>query len=814
MTSASEPIARARVEFDYESDHLVGSHDPKLVDGFFSSPPRSSVPVASGPLRPSPRNFNEAESQNELSKQSDTESKRSSFIGDWLPGEGNPWRRSLSRASMTKYRRKGRSSPSESSTASDKQSEHTENLEPPNKRRDVIGIEPSPLSIQSAVESSPVTANQFIRSLSPASSPITANQFLKSLAPAQPSDQTFRSNQNAGHAHHAEAALDEFGSLTLPHISRQSTPSTELCSDFGSNLSDSGLSSEPWGRLERDNVFDSDCMKTVKNSPGRRGPAIDTIFQESPPQQVHGRNTLLRDILQRGSYQDQPHGLRPRHSVIHEEDALTTPPRSSHQPSAVPSPLPKSTTPDMISSSPPDMPSLLGLRHRESFFDTTDDDQDSSWSFAGDDGDGENGEKVTIAGRFAHLGLPSDLLIPFSKQTASANNTPQRSGEVRSSIFDWSEQQPFDRSPGAHSPPRPKTVHGKKDAETRGSRPSGRRPPSGAHVRSQSVPVVPEADGKRGQVVTNKFGTWGVGSKGVTEDWNEDFDFEDDHPALPIDEKRLDSGVGMLVPRAIQEQQTNVLANIGLLRDWGLLIEEIKELRMRAITLELFQENKDLAWNEVEAMIDLADQESDEHTLAPRYSPPSSPSFNYDDFEEPDTTTSAGNRPTIESPRHNMHFDEDMSASPPRIEHEVRIIPATPRRGRKNSEAIARHVIEALQSQRVSLSSDSGLIPGGPPEKVHFDTATLRRIIPYVQDLRDRVKGIIREAEGLYSSPRSPNSSDDDPSFSKIFKDPPESPSTLRRTRRPATLPDNTSDDDFSGANEELAMRLRFMTVV
>ena len=39
--------------------------------------------------------------------------------------------------------------------------------------------------------------------------------------------------------------------------------------------------------------------------------------------------------------------------------------------------------------------------------------------------------------------------------------------------------------------------------------------------------MVPDADGKRQSIVTNKFGTWGVGSKGVTEDWDDDFDFND-----------------------------------------------------------------------------------------------------------------------------------------------------------------------------------------------------------------------------------------------------------------------------------------------
>jgi len=45
------------------------------------------------------------------------------------------------------------------------------------------------------------------------------------------------------------------------------------------------------------------------------------------------------------------------------------------------------------------------------------------------------------------------------------------------------------------------------------------------------------------------------------------------------------------------------------------------------------------AWSEVDAMIDLADQESDEKTLEPRRSPPSSPGF-----DDTASTTSAWRR--------------------------------------------------------------------------------------------------------------------------------------------------------------------------
>lgn len=721
----------------------------------------ASHPISS-PLSLAPPGFVERPSDLEQLKQAEPGSRRSFNIGDWFPGDSQSWKRPLSRNSGSKYRRR-HGSPAASPIFSEDRSATNETPQPSTVRRNVADY------IQSYSEEVGFSPSLSQHDSQPAGS---------------------RS------ASHIPNYLD-----ISPNVDYAVVPDFDRTPD-------------------KESLFDLDSAKAMRSSPGRRGPSIDTIFQESPPPQTHGRHTLLRDILQHGPYQDQGQGLRPRHSIIHEEDGTTTPARSVRQiPAVASSAVHNTTTTDMLPSSPPEMPSLLHLRHKENFDDADDDgDQESSWSFGADD----DADQIHPGGRFAHLGISSGLLNPPSQPSSSATATPQRGGprqsdrDTRSSIFDWSEQQPFDRSPGTHSPPRPKTVHGKKDADSRGSRSVGRRAPSGVHARSQSVPVAQEADGTRIQVVTNKFGTWGVGSKGVTEDWNEDFDFGDVQAALPVvhtgEEKRLDSGIGMLVPQAIREQQTNVLANIGLVRDWGLLIEEIKELRMRASTLDILRPSEEPTWREVEAMIDLADQESEEHTLAPGPSPPSSPSLNYDDFEDPITTASTRRLSAQGSPQ-PRGTENSTPSSPPRIDQEIRITPATPRRPRKDSEAIARSVIEALQQKRIA--SDLGATVNERLEKVHFDTATLRRIIPYVQDLRDRVKGILREAEGLYASPPTQNGFGEDTKFGSIALDAPNSPSLSRRQRRSMDTSDEIMPGDgFYSPTEESAARLRLMTVV
>jgi hypothetical protein len=322
------------------------------------------------------------------------------------------------------------------------------------------------------------------------------------------------------------------------------------------------------------------------------------------------------------------------------------------------------------------------------------------------------------------------------------------------------------------------------------------------------VPVVPDATGKRNTVVTNKFGTWGVGSKGVTEDWNDDFDFSEIHEEPnaegAAESHRVDSGIAaMVVPNYIQQQQSNVLANIGLLREWGLLIEELKEHRVRAVSLGIVTGPRAGMWEEVDAMIDLADQEA-EHDGLPGLSPPSSPAFDEDAFDEvsgPSPNQSRDTRKPGASeelrklksannahlstqptrPRRksilppNFHFQGPQSSPvPPKSKYESPASPAEPKviltRPRKDSEAKARSVIEALQNRRSIQEPLADAPPPSPTKKVPFDTATLRRIVPYVSTLTRRVKDALRDAEGLYSSPSTSPHKDTELPISKMFQ--------------------------------------------
>ncbi|KAJ4296662.1 hypothetical protein N0V90_006710 [Kalmusia sp. IMI 367209] len=576
-----------------------------------------------------------------------------------------------------------------------------------------------------------------------------------------------------------------------------------------------GTGDEDDADVQSETVFDSLRTGATRSTSGARGPRIETIFDESPPSKV--KITALRDLLPKGTFREQTLDAAPgQQSIAEEEESISTPvrtivpERSTHDSPTFSRGTGAPLFPNLIPSSPPDMPKPLNLGTLEWDSRAEDDGSSSGWSIDDDDEDSWGDLPTRLPATLVATPVAHGRHNPqlFASRSSPKPTTPQHHNhdhvdkDARSSIFDWSEQQPADKSSGNRTPPRPSTVHGKKDADRRGSRAVGRRAPSGLHARSQSVPVVPDATGKRSTVVTNKFGTWGVGSKGVTEDWNDDFDFadldEETSAQGAAQSQRVDSGMAMVVPNHIQEQQNNVLANIGLLREWGLLIEELKEQRVRAASLGILGDSEAGMWEEVDAMIDLADQEA-EHEGVPRLSPPSSPGFDELAFDDVSGSSPNGaerrrsglasdalgkyntpskspshypKRKTILPPNHQI-FGPQSSPVPPKSRYES---PSTltdsthhVTRPRKDSEAKARSVIEALQKRRSTHEPLTDLQPLPATKKVPFDTATLRRIVPYVNTLTRKVKDALREAEGLYSSPSTSPNKEAEPPFSKIF---------------------------------------------
>ncbi|KAI6879360.1 hypothetical protein KC360_g8089 [Hortaea werneckii] len=753
-------------------------------------------------------------------------SRRSFSIGDWLPSGPQPlWRRpssGRSKATLTKSTR--RTKPRNTSVPATSMGGALSNAasgdtERPAKRRDLT--DPSSagqVAYTHSTNSNVATQQSPEIELSlgndrphPQQPPSTGSPFA-SISQAASLSQAERQRSSS-------AASQRVAAPNFRVSGAQSEVTLSTIESESDRRSTGGFSTD----YQSDTVYDSFPTRTTRSSSGKRGPPIDTIFDESPP--LHsGRSTKLGDLLS-----DKGQDGLPVHSTIEEEGStITTPVRSIPEKNHDITPPVRSGAQQLFLSSPPAImpdpdeidwdapdegPSDSGLGMQQ-----TDDSEVPDIS--------EKNLSVRFGAALSGNGVPT-----------SVHSTPVRNsnGAIdRTNPFDWSEMKPSPSYQVSDSPPRPRTVHGKKEPDQRGSRAAGRRAPSGMHSRSHSVPIVPDVDGKR-SVVANKFGTWGVGSKGVTEDWNEDFDFEEDIPPVPelpssaSMDRRVDSGNAMRVPRSIREQQDNVMANISLLREWGLAIEELKDLKMRAVALDMLKgPESQAAWQEVDAMIELADQESEEDTLQPRRSPPSSPGFDFSAFDEPVPELSPLPRPRVEmvvgAGELTRSDDAEETSSRAVVSPEPGDAPSPAMHGRprKDSAAVARSVIEALQSKRVV--SDPSLKPAAPTKKVPFDTATLRHIVPYVNGLKRQVKDALREAEGLYISPIRRQTSGElaereesvDQSLRSIFDSPqPESPTSKRLSRREQAVTDRDEpeatkkpqhDDDLTRRMHNLSL--------
>lgn len=781
LVSASNPIRQGEVEADYEFDLYDESEATTMPTSVASSPMLGKEEGAP----PSRRSFSSISDLLATGPSAQTSGKRP------------PSSRSRSFSSRLTRSTNRRIVSAPQSTMGTSFSSSRNDSERPSKRRETIDPETSSRSFYSTSSTTPASElnapHEILLNLageaSQPTTPSTAHSINVEDSMSTPQQSLFEQRRLPS-ANVASAAQRSV---------RLSGATSEITSTLGSDEEYRSVGDASTD-YQSDAFYDSIPTRTTGSSSGKRGPPIETIFDESPPTFSSGRSTKLKDFLNTSTFPGSEHSERYRYSTIEEEESISTPVRSLADKSLTSSPSANADARNRFTSSP----SVMGEMPDPDEIDWDASDEDTAPPRLRSPAS----TAPSASGAHYQFNLPFRL-GPFAKSqhSSSATSTPQRNGAAftdRASIFDWAEAQP---SPSHNeSPPRPKTVHGKKDPENRGSRPPGRRAPSGMHARSHSVPVVPDTEGKRTSAVANKFGTWGVGSKAVTEDWNEDFDFDDGAPELPVSDaldKRIDSGHAMFVPKSIREQQQNVVANIGLLREWGLLIEELKELRMRAVALGMLTGPHAKDWGEVDAMIELADQESNEATLEPRRSPPSSPGFDYTAFDEP-------LREAVQTARARAQSIRAGNAAvaisdPPAIFLDEPSTPVQPlaSRPRKDSEAVARSVIEAIQIRR-AVSDPTSLQPAEATKKVPFDTATLRHIVPYVNGLKRRMKDALRETEGLYTSPRRHSGLDEDsfgafdddehdePSFRSIFNEPPsDSPLQNRLARRTRAVTDN-----------------------
>ncbi|KNG82545.1 hypothetical protein ANOM_009304 [Aspergillus nomiae NRRL 13137] len=334
----------------------------------------------------------------------------------------------------------------------------------------------------------------------------------------------------------------------------------------------------------------------------------------------------------------------------------------------------------------------------------------------------------------------SDIPLDLTKSNSRSVTNEMLESCPRMNIFDWSEQPRSDREVSGPDG-RPRTVHGKHGPGLRGSRAPGRKAPNTLHLRSQSVPVSREYPAtNETRQTSGKFGTWGLGSKGVSEDWDSDFEFEDADESTISESIRASKNVArrsMVVPQAIMERQASLHGQFGQVQELTLLVEELKRLRRQASFLNIVRGPSNELWKEAEGS-------------------PSSLTFSFDDSEEESAKT---NEPFKRASGESWRASFSEPLGPTQI---------TADSDHKETPVKANSVLDLIYQQRISR--DSSFMDCQPPrsKKLPFDTQSLRDLVIRAGVVTRALKEVIRRAEGV--APESDESMHHSvPPFSRIF---------------------------------------------
>ncbi|KAJ5610037.1 hypothetical protein N7510_006756 [Penicillium lagena] len=353
--------------------------------------------------------------------------------------------------------------------------------------------------------------------------------------------------------------------------------------------------------------------------------------------------------------------------------------------------------------------------------------------------------------------VPNDS-VPKRSPSGKSVETTGSAGKMN--IFDWSEQpRSSDREPPG-TETRPRTVHGKQECVDRGSRATGRKAASTVHLRSQSVPVARDPPLAESRQSSGKFGTWGLGTKGVSEDWDSDFDFDEPQEtnnASPTSKpSESDHRQSMTVPKAILERQASLHGQFGQVQELTLLVEELKRLRHQASVLDLVSGPSGELWKEAEGIVNLATIDDDDHRSPPRS--PSSLTFSFDESDEEAVNTNGSSKRNSDNSWQDIPDQDRPSSSGPPLGQLTRRSPKS------------KSVLDMLSPSRGSAPSALDFDPATRTQKLPFDTSSLRDLVVRAGVVTRALKEVIRKAEGVSASP--PDVFPSDPPFRRIFDQP------------------------------------------
>ncbi|RDA86673.1 hypothetical protein CP532_5060 [Ophiocordyceps camponoti-leonardi (nom. inval.)] len=563
--------------------------------------------------------------------------------------------------------------------------------------------------------------------------------------------------------------------------------------------------------LKSDTVFDS--LRTLASSRARVvDTPLESVYDESPPSTAGNGKTKrlsVQDILGRSwdeedriMEEEDEHRLTSVHSAV----SLSTHDRTKFI--AVPRPA--------------------GIATGQTTSDDALDDDDEDWT-KDDDVTFSKSLSAPPKGSSARprgINPKVQIALPsVDRGNRSLTSTPTgRPDRPLSNLFDWSETSTHNKHEGGENSLRPKTAYAMPLADSRGGRAAVRKGPTPTHVRSQSVPVVHDSP-EESKPAGPKYGTWGLGTKTVSEDWDEDFEFG----AGPGDAKDGSGGRDredvFAVPESIRATQPSVRAHSGQIRELSLLVNDLKRLFRHGRELNMLSGEQTGLWREAEGIITLASPDEDDANEGLRVESNGCDSDQWGasiDSSEPSkwkTTVvrerQSPRRRSVLSPEDDVFgaswaTAEDCGGQQDRA--------ATPRMADgKTSDVsgVVRCVMESLRKPgrpsaepaRQSRSND------GCHGRVQFDTNNLKELVKRAGELRDALSDMIRKADWITPSPAAAATTttttarnecrlDSSPAFTRMFDDPCSTPPRrVARSRGSNSLMEGTPSPEKSSSS-------------
>jgi len=567
---------------------------------------------------------------------------------------------------------------------------------------------------------------------------------------------------------------------------------------------------------------------------------LDTMFDESPPSvnsHLKSKRISIHELMGNGAFGEK------QNRIVEEDEGTSTPvkgPRTSQDDSfATPVRKPVDVDVDSDERFPSSPPSFCLATKDFSRISFGDEEEDEDWTR--DDENLDMGHQLSPPNSSLNsqrVSASFRAALADVTHTNSANGNPS-SERPKSNLFDWSEPS-NEKLDAMGNSARPATAHAKNLADGRGGRTVGRRGPTALHIRSQSVPVVPD-NGHEHTKLTPKFGTWGLGAKGVSEDWDNDFEFESPTADADDGDKKIENS-SMFVPPAIQASQANVVGHVGQIREVCLLVEDLKRLRLLGREKGLLNGGSEHLWKEAEGIIALAVPDEEDPTLSPPHSPsiifesekveddyvdqgvdsediarPEAPMEVLNRHGKPTGFVYDGNtvrRRSVFSPDDDIFGAGAVIHNPP-IRDSLRPPSASPRHSSaRNSADVARSVMETMHQHRSTSDPLLSELTTQSANKMPFDTTSLRDLVHRASVLTRKLADIIREADEKSQSPDvSPRRQrESSPAFTRVFTDPMTSPPKhLLRSHSNNSMLSGSID---SSPSRNLGQRMHMMTVV